>query len=158
MAASKYDSNSADVNWPDHAVWGDLLSVKALKRAQRFVREIEELEYNRQYLLGSDARAGVRLSIIGAPDPSYEMPGRGVITLRRPALIGLLEDEIAERQQELLAMGVEAPAIGERPARWNESYNVNRVVEGLPSGDAAVSAADGMTGSPPMAPVRDCAK
>ena len=129
------------------------------KRAiARLVREIEEFEYNRQYLLRSDARASVRLSIIGAPDPSYEMPGRGVIDLPRAALIGLLEEEIAERQQELLAMGIEAPAIGERPARWNESYNVNRVVEGLPSGDAAVSAADGMTGSPPMAPVRDCAK
>ena len=55
------------------------------------------------------------------------MPGRGIIELPRPALIGLLEVEIAERQQELRALGVDAPAIEPRPPRWNEPYDVNRI-------------------------------
>jgi hypothetical protein len=126
MATSKYSPHTADVNRPDRGRDSDLLSVEALKRAHTLVREIEESERNRQYLLQSDARARVWLSIISAPSPSYEMPGRGIIELRCSDLVAILEEEIAERQQELRALGVEAPAIEPRPARWNEPYDLNR--------------------------------
>jgi hypothetical protein len=121
MAFYKYSLHSADVNRPDRGRDGDLLSVEALKRAQALVRAIEELAYNRQYLLEGDARASVRLSIVGAPGPSYEIPGRGIIDLQRFALVALLEEEITERQQKLSEMGVEPPAIAPRPANWTKN-------------------------------------
>jgi hypothetical protein len=133
MAVSNYDPHSADVNRRDRRRDGGLLSVDALKRAHALACEIEELEYNRQYLLRDHARASVRLSIVGAPGPSYEMPGRGILDLQRSALVALLEEEITERQQKLSEMGVEPPAIARRPANWATNAELNAF-------DVAVSA------------------
>jgi hypothetical protein len=129
MATSKYSSHTADVNRPDRGGDGNLLGSEAFKRAQTLMCEIEESERNRQYLLQSDARARIRLSIIGAPGPSYEIPERGIIDLQRSALVALLEDEITERQQKLAEMGIEPPAAAARPANWTNraepsSFNV----------------------------------
>jgi hypothetical protein len=133
MAVSNFGPHSVDVNRRDRRGDGDQLSVDALKRAHALACEIEELEHNRQYLLGGGARGSVRLSIVGAPDPSYEMPGRGIIDLQRAALVPLLEDEITERQQKLVEMGVKPPAIAPRPANWTKNAEPNAF-------DVAVSA------------------
>jgi hypothetical protein len=125
MAVSNFDPHAADVNRRDRRRDGDLLSVDALKHAHTLACEIEELEHNRQYLLGGHARGRVRLSIVGAPGPSYEMPGRGVIDLQRATLVALLEDEITERQQKLIEMGAEPPTIAPRPANWTKNAEPN---------------------------------
>jgi hypothetical protein len=61
------------------------------------------------------------------------MPGRGIIDLQRAALVGLLEDEITERRQKLIEMGVEPPTIAPRPANWTMNVEPNEF-------DVAVSA------------------
>ena len=57
MATCKYSPHTPGVNRPDRGRDGNLLGIEAFKRAQTLVRDIEESERNRQYLLQGDARA-----------------------------------------------------------------------------------------------------